>query len=757
MTMNSAKRKRNRVAGLSLLAVTGLFSTYMQTLRGSSAYAATSCTVTVGTDSVATPAPGSLRACVDSIESGGTITFSVPSVTLVSDIVTNGVSFALDGGTNGVTINGGGDSSGFRMLKANLADETLTMSNVTLQGFNGLSYGSVVYISGNNATLDLNDVTIKSNSGSDGTIYFYDDATATITNSNFTDNTSSSGGGALDFRVRADLTITDSSFTDNTSEGDGGAVNVESGVVTISGSEFTGNSADGNGGALLVNTGTSVTVTDSTFTDNSAGDFGYSGAIAANAGTALVVTNSRFDGNSAYAIGAINGALSTTITNSTFVGNTAYYYTLVAGDLTLTNVTMTGNTSSYAPMVEAYGNMALNFTTIAANSAEVEVALGKANQVLTTNASVISSPTGAACRLGDTGTAVDTFTVASDSTCGLSGVGSVNSATAPQLALGAPQVVKVAGVDQTVIPMSAASILVTGAPSTDLTTGVTTDQVGAPRGVAPYGYTIGARQFAPAPDPVAPLSPMRPGIAPGNGEVRVSVDRRPSGDAPSRFVVTALPGGRTCGFVSTTGGSCTVKGLKNGGRYRFTAVAVNPSGRSAPSGASETAQPGPVKRPSAQTVTRRLPLGESALTVGRVSAQMMVEANAGSNGLDIAGPSFTMAMHGLDAQGRRMSLGREGVLALVSSGKVGTSGVGFLPGSSVNVYFDPVVGAASGSETKAIFVGTAKVRANGTFSLTAAMPKGLTRGLHDIQAVGVSRGNLLRAVTLGVSVANRPI
>ena len=753
--MNSAKRKRNRVAGLSLLAVTGLFSTYMQTLRGSSAYAATSCTVTVGTDSVATPAPGSLRACVDSIESGGTITFSVPSVTLVDQIVKNGVSFELDGGTNGVTINGGGGSSGFRMLKANLADKTLTMSNVTLQGFNGLSYGSVVYISGNNATLDLNDVTIKNNSGSDGTIYFYDDATATITNSNFTDNTSSSGGGALDFRVRADLTITDSSFAGNTSEDDGGAVNVGSGVVTISGSEFTGNSTDSNGGALFVNTGTSVTVTDSTFTGNSAGDFGYGGAIAANDVTALVVANSRFDGNSAYAIGAIKGALSTTITNSTFVGNTAYYSTLVAGDLTLTNVTMTGNTSGYDPMVKAFGNMALNFTTIAANSAVAEVALGNANKVLTTNASVISSATGIACYL--TGTAVDTFTVASDSTCGLSGVGSVNSATAPQLGLGAPQVVKVAGVDQTVIPMSAASILVTGAPSTDLATGVTTDQVCAPRGVAPYGFTIGARQFAPAPDPVAPLAPMRPGIAPGNGEVRVSVDRRPSGDAPSRFVVTALPGGRTCGFVSTTGGSCTVKGLKSGGRYRFTAVAINASGRSASSALSETAQPGPVKRPLAQPVTRRLPLGESALTVGRVSAQMTVEANARSNGLDIAGPSFTMAMHGLDAQGRRMSLGREGVLALVSSGKVGTSGVGFLPGSSVNVYFDPAVGAASGSETKAIFVGTAKVRANGTFSLTAAMPKGLTRGLHDIQAVGVSRGNLLRTVTLGVSVANRPI
>jgi hypothetical protein len=696
-----------------------------------------------------------LRACVDSIESGGTITFSVPSVTLVSDIVKNGVSFELDGGTNGVTINGGGDSSGFRMFRGNLADKTLTLSNVTVQDFHSAGgYGSVMYINGNNATLNLNDVTLKDNYGSvSGSIYFYDDATATITNSNFTDNEAESG--VLDFRLRADLTITDSSFTGNTSEDDGGAVNVGSGVVTISGSEFTGNSTDGNGGALLVNNGTSVTVTDSTFEENAAGVYyDYGGAIYAEGSSDIVVTNSTFVGNSAFSGAAIDGGDDTTITNSSFVGNTASWGILDSWNLTLTNVTITGNTSgSNVATVTAFQSLALNFTTIAANSAEFEVVLGNSNKVLTTNASVISSATGDACNLSTGGTAVDSFTVASDSSCGLSGVGSVNSATAPQLALGAPQVVKVAGVDQTVIPMSAASILVTGAPSTDLTTGVTTDQVGAPRGVAPYGYTIGARQFAPAPDPVAPLSPMRPGIAPGNGEVRVSVDRRPSGDAPSRFLVTALPGGRTCGFVSTTGGSCTVKGLKNGGRYRFTAVAINASGTSASSALSETAQPGPVKRPSAQTVTRRLPLGESALTVGRVSAQMMVEANAGSNGLDIAGPSFTMAMHGLDAQGRRMSLGREGVLALVSSGKVGTSGVGFLPGSSVNVYFDPAVGAASGSGNQAIFVGTAKVRANGTFSLTAAMPKGLTRGLHDIQAVGVSRGNLLRAVTLGVSVA----
>jgi len=437
------------------------------------------------------------------------------------------------------------------------------------------------------------------------------------------------------------------------------------------------------------------------------------------------------------------------------VGNTAEYVSVLsAEDLTLTNVTITGNTASNGATVKAFNSLALNFTTIAANSAENEVRLLQPNLVLTTKASVISSLTGDACDLGTGGTAVDTFTVASDSTCGLSGVGSVSSATASQLGLGAPQVVRVDGVDQTVVPMSAGSILVSGAPSSDLGTGVSADQVGALRGVAPYGFTIGARQFAAAPDPVAPLAPLRPGVAPGDGEVRVSVNRRPSGDAPSRFVVTALPGGRTCGFTSASGGSCTVKGLKEGGRYRFTAVAINASGTSTPSGASETVQPGPVKQPSAQFVARRLPLGESALTVGRVSAQMMAEANARANGLDIAGPNFTMDMHGLDAQGKPVSLGRNGVLVLAAGRKVVANGVDFLPGSKVAVYLDPELGAGSG-QSSAILIGTAKVKANGTFTLTATLPKATSAGVHDLQAVGVTKGNLLRAVTLGVSVTNR--
>jgi hypothetical protein len=135
---------------------------------------------------------------------------------------------------------------------------------------------------------------------------------------------------------------------------------------------------------------------------------------------------------------------------------------------------------------------------------------------------------------------------------------------------------------------------------------------------------------------------------------------------------------------------------------------------------------------------------------------MMAEANARANGLDIAGPNFTMDMHGLDAQGKPVSLGRKGVLVLAAGRKVVANGSGFLSGSKVAVYLDPAVGAGSG-QPAAVLIGTVKVKANGTFTLTGVLPKATSAGVHDLQTVGVTKGNLLRAVTLGVSVTNRPI
>jgi hypothetical protein len=127
------------------------------------------------------------------------------------------------------------------------------------------------------------------------------------------------GGGISNNGV---LTVTNSSFNDNSAGGnEGGAIN-NSGTLVVSGSSFIGNSSslgdDGIGGAIN-NNGT-LTVDDSTFSANSSNN---GGAICNEDGTATI-SDSTFSANSSGSAGggAIFGfAGSVTATNNIFVGN----------------------------------------------------------------------------------------------------------------------------------------------------------------------------------------------------------------------------------------------------------------------------------------------------------------------------------------------------------------------------------------------------------------------------------------------------
>ena len=83
------------------------------------------------------------------------------------------------------------------------------------------------------------------------------------------------------------------------------------GTLTVTNSTFSGNSAGGSGGAIY-NAGT-LTVTNSTFSGNSApaARRRHGGAIFNDGGT-LTVTNSTFSGNSAMRATAATAAPSTT-------------------------------------------------------------------------------------------------------------------------------------------------------------------------------------------------------------------------------------------------------------------------------------------------------------------------------------------------------------------------------------------------------------------------------------------------------------
>ncbi len=123
----------------------------------------------------------------------------------------------------------------------------------------------------------------------------------------------------------ADLTLQNLTIANGSTTGIGGGIYNDGGTLTVTNSTFSGNSAPFGGG--ISNAGT-LTVTNSTFSGNSAtGGFslgGFGGGIY-NAGT-LTVTNATFSGNSAISGGSGGGiynAGTLTVTNSTFSGNSA--------------------------------------------------------------------------------------------------------------------------------------------------------------------------------------------------------------------------------------------------------------------------------------------------------------------------------------------------------------------------------------------------------------------------------------------------
>lgn len=221
----------------------------------------------------------------------------------------------------------------------------------------------------------------------------------TLTGGNASDGYSQPHGGAVLVQDEA-LTVRDCTIIGNRAFADGGAIAVaEGGSLTVTGSTFANNSAQAGGGAIRA--AAPVTVVGSTFANNTAE---YGGGVCFVRGTAppaaypLTVLDSLFVGNIAATwVGGDGGALfvqssEAIIRNSTFSGNRAVRgtYTHGAGGaiyfnqgvLTVENSTFTWNSA------DVFGG----------GIAAVPIGIGTTTPPLTTITSTIvsgnSSPTG---------------------------------------------------------------------------------------------------------------------------------------------------------------------------------------------------------------------------------------------------------------------------------------------------------------------------------------------------------------------------
>jgi len=278
------------------------------------------------------------------------------SVTIDATSLTNGLTIDAGGGADGVVGNGDGTRA-FHLTNGNIAFAGLTITGGDTDGAGFESFGGGIFADLGTDGLRLDNVQLDNNfAGNRG------------------------GGLAARFRNGQALEIFDSTISNNRTRNVGGGIyhDVQDGSLTIVRSTISGNQVEGSGspegGGLyqyLYDGTSAVTITDSTFSHNSAETVSQSGTSSGQGGGAFFcikrdtspssqinvdVTNSTFSGNRS---GQRGGGL--------YFGNDNRY----GGDLTatLSGVTITNNVSAEgAGLYSRPGNSDEQVTTTLLNS-----------------------------------------------------------------------------------------------------------------------------------------------------------------------------------------------------------------------------------------------------------------------------------------------------------------------------------------------------------------------------------------------------
>ena len=185
---------------------------------------------------------------------------------------------------------------------------------------------------------------------------------SSLTLNNGLANGGQQGGGAI--FSHGTLTVSTSTFTNNSSPSttgtSGGAIN-SSGTLNVTTSLFAGNSAQEGGGVFNQSL---ATITDSTFSGNNATIYG--GGALLNAAGSETVAGDTFVSNKGPGGGAIDNDTRLSISDSTFNGNTAGGNGGGAvenfGQTTITQSTLDANTSPYGADILNYRGYTLSIS-----------------------------------------------------------------------------------------------------------------------------------------------------------------------------------------------------------------------------------------------------------------------------------------------------------------------------------------------------------------------------------------------------------
>ena len=194
-------------------------------------------------------------------------------------------------------------------------------------------YGAITIDSG---SVELTNVLMDGNNnttGEGGAVYA--EANLNVTNSEFTNNSSADATGGAIYNF-GDTIVIGSLFSGNVADDDGGAIHNVEGSLVVTSSQFTNNSSGESdeggavqlegGGAIQVTGCDEVSVSGSTFRNNTAGDEG-GGAINFNcdADADVLVSRNTFTGNSARKYGGAidqeNSDFVIRYVRNTFTGN----------------------------------------------------------------------------------------------------------------------------------------------------------------------------------------------------------------------------------------------------------------------------------------------------------------------------------------------------------------------------------------------------------------------------------------------------